>query len=121
MSEQLDWISAPAFRQTARRNFVLRRVLEEPGRFVPDFYAWLKDNLHVWERFEQEAMRVWASGRRHYSSRTLWEVMRHETALRAANDGEWKLNDHRAPDVARLFLLLHSDKAGFFELRGRAA
>jgi hypothetical protein len=119
--EQLDWISAPAFRQVGRRQYVLRMVLEDPGKFKPDFYDWLKVNMHVWERFEEEALRVWLAGRRHYSSRTLWEVMRHETAVRAANDGEWKLNDHRAPDVARLFLLLNPDKPDFFETRGRAA
>ena len=121
MSEQLDWISAPTFRQVGRRQFVLRRALEEADKFRPDFYEWLKANLHVWERFEQEALRVWNAGRTHYSSRTLWEVMRHETVVRAANDGEWKLNNDRAPDIARLFLLLNPDKPDFFETRGRAA
>jgi hypothetical protein len=123
MSEQLpiDFISAPTYRQLARREFVLRRVAESREKFKPDFGEWLKSNLHVWERFETEALRVWNAGRRRYSSRTLWEVMRHETAVRAANDGDFKLNDHRAPDVARLFLLLNPDKPDFFETRGRAA
>lgn len=123
MSEQsaFDFVSAPAFRQVAQRQYVLRRVLEERERFMPDFYDWLQHNMHVWERFDAEAQRVWRAGRRHYSSRTLWEVMRHESAVRAANDGEWKLNDRRAPDVARLFLLLNPDKPDFFETRGRAA
>lgn len=121
MTEQfaLDFISAPAYRQVGRREYVLRKVLEQRERFRPDFYDWLKSNLHVWERFEREAARVWNAGRRHYSSRTLWEVMRHETAVRAGNDGEWKLNNDRAPDVARLYLLLNPDKPDFFEVRGR--
>jgi hypothetical protein len=119
--QPLDFISAPAYRQVARREFILRRVAENRERFMPDFADWLRSNLHVWECFEREALRVWNAGRRHYSSRTLWEVMRHESATRAANDGEWKLNDRRAPDVARLFLLLNPDKPEFFETRGRAA
>lgn len=114
-----EFISAPAYRQVARRELVLRRVLEHRERFKPDFYEWLKSNLPVWERFDFEANRVWNAGRRHYSSRTLWEVMRHESAVRASGDGEWKLNDHRAPDVARLWLVLNPDKTGFFELRAR--
>lgn len=109
------------YRQIARRQYLLRRVAEERQRFMPDFGQWLESNMHVWECFEREALRVWAAGRRHYSQRTLWEVMRHESATRAANDGEWKLNDRRTADVARLFLLLNPDKPDFFELRGRAA
>jgi hypothetical protein len=117
----LDFISAPAFRQVGRREYVLRRVCESREAFRPDFYEWLKSNMHVWEAFEREALRVWATGRKHYSSRTLWEVMRHESATKASNDGEWKINNDRAPDVARLFLLLNPDKPAFFETRGRAA
>lgn len=123
MSEQfpLDFVSAPAYRQVARREYVLRRVAENPTRFRADFAEWLRSNLHVWERFEREANAVWNAGRRHYSARTIGEVLRHETALQAQNDGEWKLNDHRWPDLARVYLLMNPDRDEFFELRGRAA
>lgn len=113
--------SREAILQAGQRQYVLRRAAERLGEFRADFYYWLRLNLHVWERFEQEANRVWEAGRRHYSARTIGEVLRHETALAAANDGEWKLNDHRWPDLARLYLAVHRDRDGFFELRGRAA
>lgn len=106
-------------RVVGRREYVLRVTLENLGKFRLDFYGWLKANLEIWERFERESNAVWARGRKHYSARTIGEFLRHESTLQAANDGEWKLNDHRWPDLARLYLLLNPDREGFFELRGR--
>lgn len=111
---------ADAARCVARREFVLRRVAENAPKFRADFSEWLQKNMQLWERFELEANRVWAAGRVHYSSRTLWEVMRHHTALTEC-DGDFKLNNNRAPDVARLYLIMYADRAGFFETRGRDA
>lgn len=90
---------------------------EQAFRFRADFPGWLADNLHVWTRFEAHASAIWNAGRRHYSARTIGEVLRHETALKAANDGEWKLNDHRWPDLARLYLAMYPERTGFFEVR----
>src|SRR6185437_6901071 len=120
MSEQasLDFVSAPAYRQVGRRQYVLRKVFEHRERFRADFPGWLERNMHLWECFEREANLVWAAGRRHYSSRTLWEVMRHETGLRDTA-GDFKVNNNYAPDVARLYLVLNPDRKDFFETRGR--
>lgn len=122
MSTQLDidFISAPAYRQVARHEYVLRVALERHEQFRDGFYDWLRSNFRVWERFEREANAIWTSGRRHYSARTLWEFMRHETALRE-KDGDFKLNDHWPPSCARLYVMLYDDRAGFFETRGKAA
>lgn len=119
MSEQLSIDFA--FRQVARRQFVLRKVEGQAWKFREDFPAWLEKNLAIWERFEREANAVYAAGRHHYSARTIGEFLRHETALAAQDDGEWKLNDHRWPDLARAYLMLYPERDGFFELRGRAA
>lgn len=113
-------LSADAYRRLARREFVQRQVAAFRDRFRPDFGEWLGKNITLWERFEREANHVWATGRTHYSSRTLWEVMRHHTAL-AESDSDFKINNNYAPDVARLYLLMYPDRAGFFELRGRDA
>lgn len=91
-----------------------------PEKFRKDFAEWLTENWHVFEYFARSANSVWSHGWRHYSARTIWEVMRHRSAVRELT-GEWKLNDHRVPDVARLYLLLNEDKAGLFELRERKA
>lgn len=118
---QPSYPSRDAILHAGRRQYVLRRAAEAVEHFKADFYAWLKANIHVYERFELEANRVWEAGRRHYSARTIGEVLRHESALTASDDGEWKLNDHRWPDLARLWLVVYPDRKGFFELRGRAA
>ena len=87
-------------------------------RFREGFQAWMFENSHVWKRFEQEALRIWNRGRRHYSARTIIEVLRHESAL-SDTGVEYKLNDHNTPDLARLFLDLHPACAGLFETRRR--
>lgn len=98
----------PTVRSLVKANAHLFRV---------DFPAWLDQNEAIFRRFVQEADRIWASGRRHYSARTIGEYLRHETALREQNI-TFKLNDHIWPDLARLYLLLRPDHTGFFELRG---
>lgn len=89
------------------------------GMFRPGFADWLADNLHVWAAFKREANRIWARGRRHYSARTIGEVLRHESAL-AEVGSEWKLNNTIFPDLARLYLLAYPERDGFFELRTQA-
>lgn len=123
MSEQLaiDFVSAPAFRQVGRREYVLRRALEETDKFRPDFYEWLKANLHIWEAFEREANAVYALGQTHWSARTIGEYLRHQTRLRAVGDEPFKISDWWWPHLARLYGVMYPERADFFEIRRRAA
>lgn len=108
----------------SRREFIRDRVDANSIRFRDDFPAWLAQNYPIWERFEAEANRVYTRGRYHYSARTIGEFIRHETALAATDDGAWKINNNRFPDLARLYLLMYPERAGFFDLRegeGRVA
>lgn len=89
--------------------------------FRPDFLCWIAANWRIWTAFEHEALRMRARGFAHYSARTVWEVLRHHTALSEGPESDWKVNNNFAPDAARLFMRLHPDAADFFELRGRAA
>lgn len=89
--------------------------------FRADFEPWLIANHHIFEYFEQCAVKVWDSGFKHYSARTIVEVMRHRSNIREIGDGSWKLNDHRTPDMARLYMLLHPEHHGLFEFRERKA
>lgn len=89
-----------------------------PAAFRPGFLVWLASNLHIWTAFRREADKVWSRGRRHYSARTIGEVLRHESFL-SEKFGEWKLNNIRFPDLARLYLLTYPNRAGFFETRSR--
>ena len=85
-------------------------------KFTPDFLAYLPQNLHVYEAFEREALRVHHRGRTHYSARTIVEVLRHNSVLSEAS-GPWKLNDHATPYLARLFALMNPDASDLFEFR----
>jgi hypothetical protein len=84
--------------------------------FTPDFMSWLPTNLHVYDAFEREALRVVANGIKHYSARTIVHVLRHHTAV-AEDTGGFKLDDHRSPYLARLFDLVHPEHAGLWEFR----
>ena len=90
-----------------------------PGVFSDDFREWLGENRHVWAAFEREALKVWHRGRRHYSARTIIEVLRHESAL-ADTGPDFKINNNSAPDLARLWRLYRPEAADLFELRHSA-
>ena len=89
----------------------------KPEAFRKDFKEWLTENYHVWEAFEYEANAVWNRGRKHYSARTIGEYLRHHSMIHQQNGREFKLNDHYWPDLARLYMMLHPDREGFFERR----
>ena len=94
----------------------VRDVLQaNAGRFRAGFPAWLEENGHVWARFSAETDKVRAR-RSHYSARTIIEFLRHESSL-ADSGADWKLDNNHAPDLARLYLLLHPDAEGFFTTR----
>jgi hypothetical protein len=87
-----------------------------PDTFAGKFMEFLRDNLHVYDAFEKQALAIAAKGFKHYSSRTIIEVLRHHSALQQVG-GAWKLNDHITPYMARLFMLLHPELGNFFEFR----
>ena len=99
------------------KDFVMAMVVKQtPWHFRQDFPRWLSENWSIWKRFESEAHKVYAMGRKHYSARTLIEFLRHETMVREA-DGEFKLNNNAAPDLARLYVTLYPERTGFFDIR----
>lgn len=100
-------------------NDPLSVVLRNRSMFRSDFIDWLRDNRHVFAEVERRALQV-AARRDHYSMRTIFEVIRHDTAIGELR-GEWKINNNAAPDCARLFALLHPKHAGLFEFREHKA
>lgn len=106
--------------QTAiyRKRLAFALVCAEQKHFRNDFMAWLSENWHVWFAFEEQSDAVWNRGRRHYSARTIFEVLRHESVVQERAAGEaWKLNNNVVPDLARLYGLMHPDRVDFFEKR----
>lgn len=100
-----------------RRQHVIGLVRGQPYRFRDDFPDWLAKNFPIWEKFEEQANRVYSAGRKHYGARRIGEWLRHETAAREQPESDWKLNDHVWPDLARTYLMLYPEREGFFELR----
>jgi hypothetical protein len=96
----------------------VQELPEKPAPiFRQGFLAWCAANMDIVERFFSEADRVWDSGRRHYSARTIIHYMRHESAL-VDSTGEYKINNNVSPDLARLYMRAYPDRR-LFELRGR--
>lgn len=100
------------------REHTLAAVRAEAHHFREGFEDWLAENWHIWERFRDEAHRMRARGREHYSARTIVEYIRHETALADTSEEKFKINNDVAPDLARLYAMLPG-AAEFFEKRGR--
>lgn len=101
---------------------VMTAIAGHPGAFRLDLTEWFShpQNWLIWGTFVYEANRAWDHGYRHYSARTIGEVIRHHTNLRQVG-GEFKVNDHLWPDIGRLYMLVYPDRCGFFETRRRAA
>ena len=94
-------------------------IQKYPKDFRNDFAGWLAANKPIYAEFERQSLMI-ASRRDHYSSRTIAEVIRHNSQL-AESGSVWKINNNRIPDMARLFSLRHPQHAGFFELRNSDA
>ena len=84
--------------------------------FLPGFLSWLSDNPTIYDDFERHALTMIERGKRHFSARTIVEDMRHFSRLRDG-DGTLKINDHRAPDLARAFAILNPQHALLWEYR----
>jgi hypothetical protein len=102
---------------------VARRLCDDatnmPEEYSADFAQWCDDNLPIIREFCRQALRVARHGRTHYSARTIIEVIRHESALAEVGSAaaDWKINNNRAPDLARAFMRVSG--LALFETRGR--
>ena len=93
-------------------------VMHEHGdTFTAAFRSWLPDNLHVYDAFEAEALKVLRRGFKHYSARTIVHVLRHHSATTETSTEGWKINNDHSPYLARLFDLLHPAHVGLWEYR----
>ena len=85
--------------------------------FRPDFLAWLAINEPIWQTFERQTLELIASGWAHFSARTIVEEIRHYTRHREAGACSFKVNDHAAPDLARVFAVRYPEHARLWEYR----
>lgn len=93
-------------------------TLQQFDRFFrPGFLHWLASNEEIYEVFEQQAFQLIDAKWKHFSARTIVEEIRHYTRHRAQGVCAFKINDHHAPDLARVFTLRHPRFAKFWEYR----
>jgi hypothetical protein len=90
--------------------------IEKNPSFFRQQCAWFKENWHIFEAFAKTTLALIDKGRSHYSARTIVEVLRHHSILGEVA-GQWKLNDHAAPDLARAFVIAHPEHIKFWEYR----
>ncbi|HEY8355028.1 MAG TPA: hypothetical protein VIK69_08445 [Methylophilaceae bacterium] len=104
----------------ARRSAIIAVVSRNVEQFRPQFLGFIgsDEGMVIYTAFEEQALRVANSGRKHYSARTIAEYIRHQTALR--QEGEFKINNVVIPDMARLFALRFPRHSGLFEFRATA-
>lgn len=100
---------------------IISHVIAYSGEYRAGFAAWLDENWEVFENFCAQADLMWeVYGRTHYSARTIVEYLRHWSATREVG-GEYKINDWWTPHMARLYIAIHPEREGFFELREKKA
>ena len=92
------------------------QFIDKHPRFFKKEKKWYIDNWHVVEAFESVALRLIGLGRKHYSARTIVEVLVHQSNVREIN-GEFKIGNDNAPDLARVFVVLHPEWVDFWEYR----
>jgi hypothetical protein len=89
-------------------------------QLYPQFFkqpiSWFIENWDIVKHFENVALDLIYAGRDHYSARTIVEVMVHESILRE-NSSKYKIGNQNAPDLARVFVVLHPEYINFWEYR----
>ena len=84
---------------TPRRKTVMDHAQENASALSSEFLGWLPDNLHVWDAFVVETLKVIQRGYKHYSSRTIICVMRHHSAISEKGGAEYaKKQSLKKPD-----------------------
>jgi hypothetical protein len=93
---------------------------KKPERSSPEaFLRFHRAHPEIYRLLVEKARLIRNRGIRHYSMRTIWEVLRWHADLGRAEHEDYKLNDHYPPYYARLIMHQEPDLQGFFELRGR--
>jgi hypothetical protein len=81
------------------------------------FRRFHKENPKVYLHLREMALQLRARGRKVYSIKTLWEVLRWKIAVLGDFREGWKLNNSYTPFYARELMRREPELAGFFETR----
>ena len=82
------------------------------------FIEWYPLNMHVINRFEDEAVFLKRNGNRDfYSCYTIREKLRWDSLLREKENVGYKLNNNFSPFIARVVMALNPELQGMFQTR----
>ena len=87
-----------------------------PQSVLDRFKAFHKKNPQVWDRFKERAFRMKKTGRKKYSARTIFEVMRWESDLETVGS-VFKISNDLIPIYCRLLIFNYPDFKDFFDLK----
>ena len=87
-----------------------------PQKVLERFKAFHKKNPQVWDRFKEKAFRMKKTGRRKYSARTIFEVMRWESDLETVGS-VFKISNDLIPIYCRLLIFNYPEFKNFFYLK----
>lgn len=88
--------------------------------YSDDFLDWLRKNPEIWQGFANKALAAHAGGHKHrFGAKAILEILRWESFLADA-DKTFKINNNRAPDLARLVMDCKPELRGYFQIRGSA-
>jgi hypothetical protein len=98
-------------------NAIAADLVPYAAYFRPDFLLWLAENEPIYQQFERQTLSLIDAGWAHFSARTIVEEIRHYTRHREGGACSFKINDHAAPDLARVFAVRHPQYAQLWEYR----
>lgn len=88
--------------------------------YSDDFLAWLYKNHAIWQGFANKALMAHSGGHKHrFGAKAILEILRWESFLTDA-EKTFKINNNRAPDLARLIMDCKPELRGYFQIRGSA-
>lgn len=87
-----------------------------PNSVLERFKIFHKKNPQVWERFKEKAFRMKNTGRKKYSARTIFEVMRWESDLETVGS-VFKISNDLIPIYCRLLIFNYPEFKDFFDLK----
>lgn len=88
--------------------------------YSEDFVFWLRSNYQIWDGFLNRAVEAFYLKHTHrFGAKAIMEVMRWESLI-TEKDKTFKINNNRAPDLARLVMDCRPEMKGYFQIRGSA-
>lgn len=75
------------------------------------------DNPHVYQEFCKRAAMMLKTGRKKYSARTIFEVMRWDWDLKTTHE-DFKISNDFIPIYVRMLIYHHPEYEQFFDLKG---